>query len=176
MRPVLRWTLVGAAAAAIGVSWLPDEPEAPVVQAARRTSLPAPLMTAAAATRSATAAPLTSAAVTTDTAPQPARAAWPDLPPAARKAWVPPPPPAPPPPAPVVVPPPAPPPAFPYQWLGQLEDNGRLQVFLGGPLRTLVVKPGDELDQQWRVDGVDAGRLQITWLATGQAISVAARP
>ena len=138
MRPALRWTLVGAAAAAIGVSWLPDEPEPSAMQTARRTPLPAPTM-AVAATRSgfavatpsaagaaATAtATATASATTSATVPQSARVAWPDLPPAARKAWVPPPPPAPPPPPPVVEPPPAPPPAFPYQWLGQLEDNGR---------------------------------------------------
>lgn len=175
--------LLGSAGAAVAVSWLPDDAETagvqPVDRVARATPPAAPLAGRALAPQAPSppaanaAAPATEAMATT--AP---RAAWPALTATARQAWSPPPappPPPPPPPPPVVVPPPAPPPAFPYQWLGQVEQEGRLLVFLAGPQRTLAVAAGEVLDQRWRVDGANAGRLLLTWLPTHTAVTVAAR-
>jgi hypothetical protein len=73
------------------------------------------------------------------------------------------------------VPPPAPPPPFAYQWLGQLEEDGQVRVFLAGPQRTLAVAYGEVVEQRWRVEGVAAGRLQLTWLPTGATVFVAGR-
>lgn len=105
----------------------------------------------------------------------PGRGAWPPLGREAALAWRAPapvlPPPAPPP-APL---PPAPPPPFPYQWLGQLDDDSGTRYFLAGPQRTLTLKPGDAIDRRWRLEGVRDGRLQLTWLASGAAIELAPR-
>lgn len=110
------------------------------------------------------------------TAGLPARAAdWPAPAAAALLAWGAPPP-APPPPA---VPaaggadaaaPRAP--AFPYQWIGSLEDERGRQVLLGGPLRSAAVRQGQVLDGQWRIEGVRDGRLELTWLPGGLTVIV----
>ena len=57
-----------------------------------------------------------------------------------------------------------------------MEDEGPLRIFLAGPQRTLAVTPGDVLDEHWRVDGVQDGRLQLTWLPTATPVAVASRP
>lgn len=71
---------------------------------------------------------------------------------------------------------PPPPPAFPYQWFGQMEVEGQTRLFIASPQRVWAVFPGEVLEQKWRIDGVSAGRLQLTWLATGAAVTLAARP
>lgn len=169
MKATLWLLLLGSAGAAVAVAWLPDDAAQGTVQPVHRTArsvrpadVLAPSMVAP-------------AAVMPITPVQPTRSAWPALSPSARQAWSPPPAPPPPPPPPVVVPPPAPPPAFPYQWLGQIEEEGRLRVFLAGPQRTLAVSAGEVLDQRWRVDGIDAGRLLLTWLPTHTVVTLAAR-
>lgn len=112
---------------------------------------------------------------TTVGAPAATRGDWPALTDAARRAWLPPPPPPPPPAPPPTAPIPPPTPAFPYQWIGQIEDEHGPQLFLAGPHRTLAVRVGEEIDRRWRVDSVASGRLQLTWLATGAVVQVVAR-
>ena len=183
MRVFMWLLLVGSAGAAVAVSWLADDVETVGVQRvdrAARAAAPAdPLAGRALVPLAPSPLAVVADAVAAEARPTNAtRAAWPALSPLARQAWSPPPappPPPPPPPPPVVVPPPAPPPAFPYQWLGQVEQEGRLLVFLAGPQRTLAVAVGEILDQRWRVDGADAGRLLLTWLPTHTAVTVAAR-
>ncbi len=173
MRPALRWALALAASGTLAVSWLPDEPDVVVASA---SSHAAPVPGATPAPR-----PLVAAAAT---APVPAssavspvlRGSWPSLSGAARSAWLPAAAPPPPPPAAPASVPEAPPPPFPYQWIGQVEEDGSTRIFLAGPQRLWVVVPGEVLDERWRVEGIDAGRLQLTWLATGAGITVAARP
>jgi hypothetical protein len=68
------------------------------------------------------------------------------------------------------------PPPFPYQWLGRLDDGQQAaQIFLGSPQRSYAVSEGQSPDQQWRIDRVVDGQLQVTWLATGETVTVAAR-
>ncbi len=78
-------------------------------------------------------------------------------------AWMPPAPP-PPPPAPPP-PPPAPPmaPAFPYQLIGRLSDGGVEQALLAGPNRTLAVKAGELIDNQWKVESIGPTGLTLVW-------------
>lgn len=135
----------------------------------------APVLTAS-SSRSATAAGLskttagtkTDAAAPLDWAPV-ARPAWAQPPAddaAQFAAWSPPPPP----PAPPVVAPPPPPPAapqappFPYQLIGRLVEGNQAQILLAGPNRTLAVRVGDVVDGQWRVDQINEGGLNLTWL------------
>ncbi len=113
--------------------------------------------------------------------PPAARAPWPDADPAASRAWAPAPPPAQraatavPQPASAAASAPAAPPPFPYAWIGQLETEGRVQIYLSSPQRLVVAYEGDVLDTRWRIDTVSAGRLQVTWLPTDTAVAVAAR-
>ncbi len=76
-----------------------------------------------------------------------------------------------PPPAPVLRPPPptevvvvAPPaptaPRFPHPWVGRFNDG----AVLSGPDTTWVVKAGDVIEGQWRVDRVDERRMSLTYL------------
>ena len=177
--------LLASAGAAVTVTWLPDEAEDGAVQpvdcadrAARTAHLAQPAKPQPPpASASAFLAPSPPAALAEAPAAT-SRTAWPALSPSARQAWTPPPPPPPPPPPappPAVVPPPAPPPAFPYEWLGQIEEEGQVRFFLAGPQRTLAVRAGEVLDQRWRINGAEAGRLLLTWLPTDTAVSVAAR-
>ena len=167
MRPALRWALLGAAGLAVGVSLLPEDPGPTVLpaQARPREAPSAPRPVAPQAVRSDAALPGT-------------REPWPALGAGVVSAWVPLPPPAPRAAAPVASAPVlvAPPPAFPYQWLGQLQEDGRVRIFLASARATHAASPGDVLDAQWRVDGIRDGQLQLTWLATQTAVSVAPRP
>ena len=94
------------------------------------------------------------------------RAAWPAAGALAVAAWTAPPPPPTPPPAPkpvAVVAPPPQAPTFPYTPIGRLDD-GVPMLLLAGPLRSFGVKAADVIDGRWRVDGVDARGLSLTWL------------
>lgn len=102
------------------------------------------------------------------------RTAWPEASEAALAAWSPPPPP-PAPPAPQAAPPRAKAPAFPYQWIGQLDDGETTQALLSSPQRSFGVRAGDVLDGRWRVERIASRGLQVTWLPTGDLVDVAAR-
>ncbi len=182
MRAPLRWSLAAAAGLAVAVSWLPDDETDAVVQAPVRatgtrlpTPPPLPLPLHSAPPSRAVQAPEAGMAAVASTAADP-RSDWPALSGAARRAWLPRPAPAPPAPASAAASEPPPPPAFPYQWFGQMEVEGQTRLFIASPQRVWAVFPGEVLDQKWRIDGVSAGRLQLTWLATGAAVTLAARP
>lgn len=173
MRPALRWALVGAACATAAVAMLPED-EAGVVTAPART--PGPV---AERQPVAPGPPMAPAPAPAPRAAEPAAqaAAWPPLSRAALTAWVPPPPPPRPQPAPpAAAPAPAPPPGFPYRWIGQIDEAGQLRVFLVDAQRLIAVAPGETVEPGWRFEGVGAGGLQLTWLATGQVVQVAGAP
>ena len=178
MRAALWLLLLISAGAALAVAWLPEDGALGTVQTvdrgARTSIAKAEVARLSPAIAEAPVSPSTFAPGADAPAPT-ARSAWPAISPQARQAWTPPPPPPAAPPPPVVVPPPAPPPAFPYQWLGQIEQEGELRFFIAGPQRTLAVRAGDVVDERWHVNGVDAGRLLLTWLPTDTAVTVAAR-
>jgi hypothetical protein len=63
-------------------------------------------------------------------------------------------------------------PPFPYKWIGRLEDGESTQALLSGPQRSFGARAGEVLDGRWRIDQVAGSRLQLTWLPTGDPVSV----
>lgn len=90
--------------------------------------------------------------------------AWGDSPPAPVDAA----PPAPAAPAVAEPPPPPPPapqaPALAYRWIGRLDDAAGRSVMLASPQRALLVREGDVIDEQWRVQRIGADRVELLWL------------
>jgi hypothetical protein len=77
----------------------------------------------------------------------------------AAKSWYVPPPP------PKRGPPPAPTaPPLPFAYLGRMVEDGRTTVFLTRQDRNYAAKVGDTLDGSYRVDGIDAGSVTLTYL------------
>ena len=188
MRPALRWALIAAGCAAGVVAWLPEDEVAVVVPTrAGATRIKAGFASSAAASAPTTSAAAASADVAPDQSAdsaesarssQASNAGWPPLSRAAQAAWVP----LPPPPraqAPAVVASvaaPEPTPSFPYQWIGEIDEAGQVRVFLVDAQRLWAVAPGETVAPGWRVDTISAGSLQLTWLATGAVVQLAARP
>jgi hypothetical protein len=177
MRPALRWALGIAALLTGAVAWLPEE-EPPVLR-------PSTVARAAPGPAARVPAPLertgerTGERPVADAPSLTAETPWPAPTAAALAAWraapraVPARPAAPPPPPPAE---PAPPPPLPYQWIGQIEEEGRPRFFLADAQALWPVSPGEALATGWRVDGLQAGQLQFTWLATGATVLLPARP
>lgn len=83
-----------------------------------------------------------------------------------RKTWfVAPPPPPPPPPLKPVPPPPPTAPPLPYAFLGSYQEPGGKQIiFLTRGERVYSISLGEVLENTYRVDGVAAGQLSLTYL------------
>jgi hypothetical protein len=67
----------------------------------------------------------------------------------------------------VALPPPPPPPSappVPFTYLGRLSEDNRTTAFLASGERNLVVKPGDVIDNNYRVDEVTDRMVQLTYL------------
>ncbi len=76
---------------------------------------------------------------------------------------------------------PAPPPApsappLPFRYLGQMEDNDRLTVFLERGPEALSASVGDVLDGMYRIDRISESDVQFVYLPLGtkQVLSVPA--
>lgn len=193
MRPALLWAAAVTVVATVVVSWLPDEQPLSAPAHARshntaqspatRQTSDGPKVTSPGSSVGPLSAPI-SAPIFAPPAALLSREPWPRIEAAEQAAWTPPAPPAPPArpvrPTPasaaLETPPPPPPPAFTYQWLGQLVEDGQTRLFLAGPQRTEVHAIGDVMPTGWRIDGVQDGQLQLTWMATGATVSLAARP
>lgn len=96
--------------------------------------------------------------------------------PAARDAfaprdWTPPPPP---PPKALPPPPPAPPmaPPLPYRYLGKWLEDGKLVVFLQAGNRSILVRGGEILDGQWKVDEITPRSAQFVYLPLAQTTTL----
>lgn len=68
-----------------------------------------------------------------------------------------------------VAPPPSPPPKpkappLPFQYLGQLHEDGELRVFLNHQGRHLVIRAGDVIGGTYAVESVVAGQLVFVYL------------
>ncbi len=85
----------------------------------------------------------------------------------APRDWTPPPPPPPP----KYTPPPLPPP-LPYRYLGKLQEQGRLVVFLDNNTRPIPIKGGEVLDGQWRVDEVTPRMVRFTYIPLAQTATL----
>lgn len=122
-----------------------------------------------------------------------ARGAFEPLGEAGNAAWASKLPPPPPPPRPGPPPPPPPPvaPPFPYQWVGRWQEPPPPAVqaassgaaskpaarsldlaVISGPNNTWVVKPGDVIEGQWRVDAVTETTVQVTYLPLSQTQTI----
>lgn len=160
MAPRTRWILLGTALAATlaAAVWVGDGATPEVVVVA--PSKPAPHNAFAPATR---AAKSNSGGATPSLALEKLnrRAAPTDKPANAfpAQSWYVPPPP----PKPVPPPPPAPPP-LPFSYLGKLQEEGKLTVFLAMQDKNFAIKTGDTLEGSYRVDSVDAQRVVFTYL------------
>jgi hypothetical protein len=64
----------------------------------------------------------------------------------------------------VVVPPPPSAPPIPYTFIGRLSEADSTTVFLATGDRNLVVKPGDVIDNSYRVDAVTDNAVSLTYL------------
>lgn len=85
------------------------------------------------------------------------------------------------PPRPVAAPPAAraaraPQPAFPYRWIGQLDDGHMPQVLLASAQRTVAVRLDAVLDNRWRLQLGAGGVLQALPLPEGEALPVPGAP
>jgi hypothetical protein len=67
---------------------------------------------------------------------------------------------------------PAGPPAFPYRWIGSIEDESGPRVFLANAERTLSVRSGERIDAQWQLQAIETGQLQVLWMPGQQALQV----
>ncbi len=63
---------------------------------------------------------------------------------------------------------PAPELQLPYVYLGKLEKDGVLDVYLDNGSAPLVARAGQNLPGGWRFDGVEAGALAFTHLPSNQ--------
>jgi hypothetical protein len=77
------------------------------------------------------------------------------------QSWLPPPPPPPPPPAPKA-------PPLPFVYLGQIDEAGRIAVFLGQQQRTLIVRSGDTIDGTYRIESVTPTGATFLYLPLGE--------
>ena len=83
------------------------------------------------------------------------------------RAWEPPPPPPAPKAAALLAPLSSPPPAapaLPFRVIGQLTDAGVTIAFVQAGANTYALKPGDRIEQNYRVDEVNATRVVFTYL------------
>ena len=176
MRPWLLASLAVTLVSTAGLALWPADPGQDDWLAA-----PAPATAPKAAPTAAAAVPGRPVATGAAPAGLPTRAAdWPAPTAAALSAWQgTPPPPAQPP---VAAGPPAaqvaqaPRPAFPYRWIGQLDDGGAPQVLLASAQRTVAVRLGATLDGRWRVERAPGGALQARPLPDGEPVPVPGAP
>ena len=77
------------------------------------------------------------------------------------QSWLPPPSPPPPPPAPKA-------PPLPFVYLGQIDEGDRIAVFLGQQQRTLIVRSGDAIDGNYRIESVTPTSATFIYLPLGE--------
>jgi len=57
--------------------------------------------------------------------------------------------------------------ALPFQYLGKMIEDGRTSVFLARGEESLVVRPGQTIEGQYRVDSVSDAAVSFTHLPSG---------
>lgn len=63
---------------------------------------------------------------------------------------------------------PAPELSFPFTYLGKLERDGALDVYLDSGGTPMIARPGQNLPGGWRFDGIEAGSLAFTHISSNQ--------
>jgi hypothetical protein len=68
-------------------------------------------------------------------------------------------------------------PAFPHRWLGRMNDEAPAlnRAIVAGPQSTWVVREGDVIEGQWRVDKIQDRSMQLTYLPLQQSQTVTMR-
>lgn len=153
MKPRQRWAILGALLAVTVAAALlveDDEGGMPAIEAAPR---PRPRDVAAVAELTP---PLESLVKAPKSAGMAGDEAVPVIDPFRRKSWY-------------VAPPPPPPakpkaPPLPFQYLGQLHENGEQRVFINHQGRHLVIKAGDVIGGMYAVETVTAGQVVFVYL------------
>jgi hypothetical protein len=69
-------------------------------------------------------------------------------------------------------PPPPSAPPLPFAYMGKLDESGATTVFLAMGDRNLIVKPGDVIDNMYRLDQVSDNTVMLTHLPTGMQQSL----
>jgi hypothetical protein len=77
-----------------------------------------------------------------------------------RQSWAPPPPP----PSPSMKPQPPAPPALQFKYLGKVMEGKETRVFLALAERNYIVKPGESINSQYRMDEVNDENITFTYL------------
>jgi hypothetical protein len=88
-----------------------------------------------------------------------------------QQSWAPPPPP----PDPDNPPPPPPPPPLQFKYLGKIIEGDEIRVFLALAERNYILKPGENINSQYRMDAVTDNSITFTYLPLNakQALSTA---
>ncbi|AOX99682.1 hypothetical protein BJP62_03955 [Jeongeupia sp. USM3] len=69
----------------------------------------------------------------------------------------------------VAVPPLAPQaPPLPFRFLGRLVEEGKVTIFLQNKEQSVVVRVGDTIDEQYKVESLDDGILTLRYLPLNQ--------
>jgi hypothetical protein len=77
-----------------------------------------------------------------------------------QQSWAPPPPP----PDPNNPPPPPPPPPLQFKYLGKVIEGDDIRVFLALAERNYILKPGENINSQYRMDEVTDSSITFTYL------------
>ncbi|KQV59724.1 MULTISPECIES: hypothetical protein [unclassified Duganella] len=57
---------------------------------------------------------------------------------------------------------------FPFAYLGKLERDGMLDVYLDSGGTPMIARPGQDLPGGWRFNGIEAGALAFTHISSNQ--------
>jgi hypothetical protein len=63
-------------------------------------------------------------------------------------------------------------PPLPYRYLGKLQEQGHLVVFLDNNSRPIPVKGGEVLDGQWKVEEITPRQVRFTYIPLAQTATL----
>lgn len=63
-------------------------------------------------------------------------------------------------------------PRFPHSWVGRVNDDAVQRAVLSGPVSTWVVRQGDVIEGQWRIDRIQDRTMTLTYLPLAQSQTV----
>lgn len=63
-------------------------------------------------------------------------------------------------------------PRFPHAWVGRYSDESAQRAVVSGPVSTWVVRAGDVIEGQWRIDSIQNRTMTLTYLPMQQSQTV----
>lgn len=63
-------------------------------------------------------------------------------------------------------------PRFPHAWVGRYSDASAQRAVVSGPVSTWVVRAGDVIEGQWRIDSIQNRTMTLTYLPMQQSQTV----